>query len=143
MAISLEELVKATDAEEVGGNIIIGIMATRKFVGKIEGGVFSLNEAGQEIVARSQYRGTIKRRLQLAQTISLNPIYPGQEVFSDKEPDQPCGLVVLAAKSPSNSDCWILQVECKLEAMNTLMTLENLNGSPLELLPLPYSLPTL
>jgi folate-binding protein YgfZ len=98
---------------------------------------------GQEIVARSQYRGTIKRRLQLAQTISHNPIHPGQEIFSSKEPDQPCGLVVLAAKSPGNSDRWILQVECKLEAMNSLMTLENLNGSPLELLPLPYSLLTL
>jgi folate-binding protein YgfZ len=98
---------------------------------------------GQEIVARSQYRGTIKRRLQLAKTVSLNPIHPGQEIFSNKEPDQPCGLVVLAAKSPGNSDRWILQVECKLDAINTLMTIENLNGSPLELLPLPYSLPTL
>ena len=98
---------------------------------------------GQEIVARSQYRGTIKRRLQLAQTSSLNPIYPGQEIFSNKEPDQPCGLVVLAAKSPSDSDRWILQIECKLDAMGTLMTLDNLNGSPLELMPLPYSLDSL
>ena len=98
---------------------------------------------GQEIVARSQYRGTIKRRLQLAQTSSQNLIHPGQEIFSNIEPDQPCGLVVLAAKTPNDSNRWILQIECKLEAMNTLMTLDNVSGPPLELLPLPYSLPPL
>lgn len=51
MAISLQEFVKATNAEEVGGNVIVGIMSTRKIVGKIENGAFNLNEEGQKIAA--------------------------------------------------------------------------------------------
>ena len=72
---------------------------------------------GQEVVARSQYRGTIKRRLHIA-TIE-NSIMPtiGQELFSEADPDQPCGMVVLCASDITNANLIQLQVECKLEAL--------------------------
>ena len=50
---------------------------------------------GQEIVARSQYRGTIKRRSFLFD--SAVPANAGQEIFHSGDPGQPAGLVVNAA----------------------------------------------
>jgi len=50
---------------------------------------------GQEIVARSQYRGTLKRRARLF--ASDTPLRPGQEIYHDADPQQPAGMVVLAA----------------------------------------------
>ena len=47
---------------------------------------------GQEIVARSQYRGTLKRRGQLV--YSAAPLQPGQEIFHSADPEQPAGMVV-------------------------------------------------
>ncbi|MDP1271022.1 CAF17-like 4Fe-4S cluster assembly/insertion protein YgfZ, partial [Klebsiella pneumoniae] len=46
---------------------------------------------GQEVVARSQYRGTLKRRLQLFETDSTAAI--GQEIFHSADPEQPAGVV--------------------------------------------------
>lgn len=52
---------------------------------------------GQEVVARSQFRGAIKRRAYLAQgTASALPA-AGTEVFSASDPDQPSGQIVQAA----------------------------------------------
>ncbi|HQQ70995.1 MAG TPA: folate-binding protein [Alicycliphilus sp.] len=48
---------------------------------------------GQEVVARSQYRGTLKRRGQLFYAAS--PMHAGQEIFHDADPGQPAGMVVL------------------------------------------------
>ena len=50
---------------------------------------------GQEVVARSQYRGTLKRRSFVL--TSDAPVQAGQEVFDPADPDQPAGQVVLAA----------------------------------------------
>ena len=50
---------------------------------------------GQEVVARSQYRGTLKRRAYLAD--SEDVLAPGQELFQEADPAQPAGMVVLAA----------------------------------------------
>lgn len=53
---------------------------------------------GQEIVARSQFRGTLKRRAYLAHAeVSLNA---GDELFAPDDASQPCGLVVQAAAAP-------------------------------------------
>ena len=49
MAITLEKFVEVTGAEEVAGNVIVGIMSTRKIVGSVAGGVFSLTDEGKEI----------------------------------------------------------------------------------------------
>jgi folate-binding protein YgfZ len=50
---------------------------------------------GQEVVARSQYRGTVKRRA----FVFASPVAaaPGQELFHSGEPAQPAGLVANAA----------------------------------------------
>jgi folate-binding protein YgfZ len=50
---------------------------------------------GQEVVARSQYRGTVKRRafVYSAEAAAL----PGQEVFHSADTEQPAGMVINAA----------------------------------------------
>ncbi len=53
---------------------------------------------GQEIVARSQYRGTLKRRMVLAEGASAG--VAGAEVFAAADPGQPAGQVVLSASLP-------------------------------------------
>jgi folate-binding protein YgfZ len=52
---------------------------------------------GQEVVARSQFRGTLKRRAYLA--AAQEPLHAGDELFIETDPNQPCGLVVQAAAS--------------------------------------------
>ena len=50
---------------------------------------------GQEVVARSQFRGTLKRRAFAAH--SAAPMKAGDEIFQDEDPQQPCGIVAQAA----------------------------------------------
>lgn len=64
---------------------------------------------GQEIVARSQYRGTLKRRMFLAR--GLQPLVAGQEIIHTADPGQPAGEVVLVA--PDDNGGWLAQVEIK------------------------------
>ena len=54
---------------------------------------------GQEIVARSRYRGTVKRRMFLFDIDG--EAAAGQEVFHVDDPDQPAGMVVNAAPRPT------------------------------------------
>lgn len=54
---------------------------------------------GQEVVARSQFRGTLKRRAYLAHADA--PLQAGQELFAAEDASQPCGLVVQAAAAPT------------------------------------------
>jgi folate-binding protein YgfZ len=76
---------------------------------------------GQEIVARSQYRGAVKRRLQLvhvdSSSTALEFSKPGVELFQEGDASQPCGMVVLAATNAANLARIDLQVECKLDAL--------------------------
>jgi folate-binding Fe-S cluster repair protein YgfZ len=53
---------------------------------------------GQEIVARSQFRGTLKRRAYLA--ASQSHVQAGEELFTQDNPTQPCGVVVQVAATP-------------------------------------------
>lgn len=92
---------------------------------------------GQEVVARSQYRGTLKRRLFLAQGHA--PMQPGQEVFSAADPGQPAGMVVNAAASPAQADGSVLAlIELKLAAQDAALHLGSDQGPALVLQPLPY-----
>jgi folate-binding protein YgfZ len=54
---------------------------------------------GQEVVARSQFRGTLKRRAFVLH--SAEPLAAGQEVFHSADAEQACGTVALAAPAPS------------------------------------------
>jgi len=100
---------------------------------------------GQEIVARSQYRGVVKRRLQLAHTASsilaLDLAKPGVELFHEGDATQPCGMVVLSAPNPSNLDHIDFQVECKLDALEAgEIHLGKSDGPVLKIDSLPYPL---
>ncbi|MEY3847532.1 MAG: hypothetical protein RL615_522 [Pseudomonadota bacterium] len=96
---------------------------------------------GQEVVARSQYRGTIKRRLQVAHLIHCEEILPGAEIFHSDDPSQPCGMVVLAAQHPLVNDRMDVQVECKLEALQSgSVHLGSATGPALSFAALPYPL---
>jgi folate-binding protein YgfZ len=78
---------------------------------------------GQEIVARSQYRGAIKRRLYLAHIMGTSTpevqASPGIELFHSNDRSQPAGMIVLSAPSMSVVSRIDLQVECKLEALES------------------------
>ena len=100
---------------------------------------------GQEIVARSQYRGAIKRRLQLAHVIDqsngIEKIAPGMELFHSSDASQPAGMVVLSAQSPFEETRIDLQIECKLEALEDgEIHLGNIGGPVLKIDSLPYPL---
>jgi folate-binding protein YgfZ len=100
---------------------------------------------GQEIVARSQYRGAVKRRLQLSHTSSSTSLLelakPGVELFQASDASQPCGMVVLAAANPENSDRIDFQLECKLDALEAgEIHLGNSDGPVLKIDQLPYPL---
>jgi tRNA-modifying protein YgfZ len=93
---------------------------------------------GQEIVARSQYRGTIKRRTALAHGETATP---GAELFHSADPGQPCGMVINAASAEGGGiDCL---VEIKLTALdNGAVHVGAADGPALEFLPLPYAFPS-
>ena len=55
---------------------------------------------GQEIVARTQYRGTLKRRMALAHLDGTERPAPGESVFSEAFGDQAAGTIVSAAPAP-------------------------------------------
>ena len=100
---------------------------------------------GQEIVARSQYRGAVKRRLQLVHLSEdqalLENCKPGIEIFQSGDPAQPAGMVVLAAPNLFDSNRVDLQVECKLDALEGgKIHLANSEGPVLKIDLLPYPL---
>jgi folate-binding protein YgfZ len=99
---------------------------------------------GQEVVARSQFRGTLKRRAYIVQ-IDADAVQPlvGQEVFHSSDAEQPCGTLVQVAKNPENypqtgySAIVSMQVSA---ADGGKLTLGSANGETITLLPLPYQL---
>jgi folate-binding protein YgfZ len=97
---------------------------------------------GQEVVARSQYRGTIKRRTSLANVAGeVDTVRPGAELFHSDDPGQPCGMVVNAASAPEGGVDVL--VELKLAALETgSVHLGAADGPALTFLPLPYGLPS-
>lgn len=95
---------------------------------------------GQEIVARSQYRGTIKRRMFLFGCDVL--ARPGQEVFHSNDPHQPAGMVVNAAPDEGAAAGCAL-VELKLAALDSgSLHLGAADGPELHRQELPYALPS-
>ncbi len=91
---------------------------------------------GQEVVARSQFRGTLKRRAFIASCAA--PFASGQEVFSSVDATQPCGMVAQAA---SDGEHHVAVVELQLSATdNSSLHLGAPTGPALTLLPMPYAL---
>jgi folate-binding protein YgfZ len=92
---------------------------------------------GQEVVARSQFRGTLKRRAFVAHAEA--ELAAGQEVFQAADPGQPAGLVAQAAPAPGGG--WDAIVSLQLAAAEAGgLHAGAADGPALELLPLPYLL---
>jgi tRNA-modifying protein YgfZ len=98
---------------------------------------------GQEVVARSQYRGTIKRRSLLFE-IDAPPPAVGTEVFHSEDPGQPAGQVVNAAPIPGAHGAGrsLALVEVKLAALASgSLHFASPQGPRLEPVAMPYELP--
>lgn len=92
---------------------------------------------GQEVVARSQFRGSLKRRAYLVHGEA--PMVAGDEVFASTDAEQPCGTVAQAAVSPAGGFDAIVSMQVAAAAAGGL-TLSSASGTKLELLALPYAL---
>jgi folate-binding protein YgfZ len=91
---------------------------------------------GQEVVARSQYRGTLKRRMHLFATDGA--AHAGQDLFHSGDASQPAGMVVNAATDSSGTR---LLAEVKLAALDSgSLHLGSAQGPALRRLELPYSI---
>jgi folate-binding protein YgfZ len=95
---------------------------------------------GQEIVARSQYLGKLKRRTALA-TVDNAAALAGDEVYSAADPDQPCGMIVNAAVNGLGGADAL--VEIKLASLEDDVHLGSAAGAQLRFLPMPYPLDAL
>jgi folate-binding protein YgfZ len=94
---------------------------------------------GQEIVARSQYLGKLKRRM-LPAVLDTGKVAPGMEIYSSADPEQPCGMVVNVVPAPGGGSEAL--VEIKLAAVEAgSVHLGSASGPALRFLPLPYALP--
>jgi tRNA-modifying protein YgfZ len=92
---------------------------------------------GQEVVARSQFRGTLKRRAYLAH--SPERLQAGQEIFHETDPGQPCGLVAQAAAAPGGGWDAIVSMQVAL-AQQGVLTSGDPQGPAVQVQPPPYPL---
>ena len=90
---------------------------------------------GQEVVARSQFRGQLKRRTYLAHSPSALAV--GAEIFTTEDADQAVGLVVQSASAPDGG--WDALVCLQTHASSADL---RAGPAPLALQPLPYELLT-
>lgn len=91
---------------------------------------------GQEIVARAQYLGKIKRRMFRARLDV--PVEPGVHVYAPETGDQHCGGIVTVAPSPGGGfECLVVVQESCAEAGE--VHVGNLAGPRLSFLELPYA----
>ncbi|SNS78473.1 hypothetical protein SAMN06265795_106168 [Noviherbaspirillum humi] len=90
---------------------------------------------GQEIVARSQYLGKLKRRMMRAE-VDAAEVRAGMEIFAASDPDQPCGMVVNAEPNDrGGADCL---VEIKLALAEAGIRLGTASGPEVRLAAVPY-----
>lgn len=96
---------------------------------------------GQEIVARTQYLGKLKRRMILAHVDGVEtPPEPGDPLYSSDCQEQACGTVVAAQPAPAGGYDLLAVVQmASLEAGP--IHLRRLDGPVLVATPLPYPLP--
>lgn len=93
---------------------------------------------GQEVVARSQYLGKIKRRMYLGHLSGGDAPTAGAAVFSPNLPDQSCGMVVSAAAAPGGGFD-LLAVLLTAAAEGGDIRLGAPDGPHIELRSLPYA----
>ena len=93
---------------------------------------------GQEIVARSQYLGKMKRRMVLAHVDAAAA--PGDSLYSADLGEQASGMVVNAAPAPTGGYDLLAVTQIESARSQTLH-LKTADGPALALRPLPYAVP--
>ncbi|AEC19596.1 hypothetical protein PT7_1056 [Pusillimonas sp. T7-7] len=108
---------------------------------------------GQEVVARSHYRGTVKRRtaygvVQDGPDIDVDAL-PGIDTFDAKRPDNPAGRIVNAARmasasqgseKPATGAIHVLMEVQLADLAQVDFRLGSASGPVIELRPLPYDI---
>ena len=92
---------------------------------------------GQEVVARSQFRGILKRRTYIAS--SALALQAGQEIFNSSDASQPAGQVVQSVSHPQHGH-WALVCLQTASLESGELHPAGTTGSVLKLHPLPYAL---
>lgn len=92
---------------------------------------------GQEIVARSQFRGTLKRRAFVVHADTA--MAAGDEVFGADDDSQPVATVVQAAAAPQGGFDAIVSAQLSAIERGALHHASS-QGSLVQILPLPYTL---
>lgn len=95
---------------------------------------------GQEIVARTQYLGKLKRRMYVGNLKLDSAPNPGDELFSADLPDQATGMIVNAAPAPAGGYD-VLAVIQIASADGNAIHWKSLDGPTLKLGNLPYAVP--
>jgi tRNA-modifying protein YgfZ len=94
---------------------------------------------GQEIVARTQHLGKVKRRMFLAHVDETrSPPSPGDDVYSDDIPDQASGTVVNAQAAPGGGYD-LLAVVHHSSRESSVVRLHSTDGPVLRFLNMPYT----
>ena len=95
---------------------------------------------GQEIVARTQYRGILKRRMVLAHVVVTPAPKPGDKLFSEAFGDQAAGEIANVAPAPEGG--FDLLVVAQTAAIKDKgLKYAALDGPTATIKPLPYELP--
>lgn len=94
---------------------------------------------GQEVVARSHYRGTVKRRMaygivDAAAGVAAGTL-AGVDIYNTHNPASPCGRIVNAAVCDGIHVLMEVQLSDLADAD---FRLQQADGAPIDLLPLPY-----
>lgn len=89
---------------------------------------------GQEVVARTQYRGVLKRRMVRARVAAAAA--PAQDVHAEDAPGQPSGSVVNAARLPEGGSELLAVVQISSLESGSALRLGGPDGPRLDLLPL-------
>ncbi len=92
---------------------------------------------GQEIVARSQFRGTLKRRAFVVHADTA--MAPGDEIFGADDDSQPVATVVQAAPAPNEGFDAIVSAQLTAVERGALHH-GSPHGAAVHVLPLPYAL---
>jgi len=92
---------------------------------------------GQEVVARSQFRGTLKRRAYPASSTAA--LQAGEEVFSASDPSQPSGIIAQTCHHTVHGH-WALVCLQNSALEETAGALRTAQGANLGLHALPYTL---
>ncbi|MBC3935849.1 YgfZ/GcvT domain-containing protein [Undibacterium rugosum] len=91
---------------------------------------------GQEIVARSQYLGKLKRRMALGQAAAAG-LVAGMDVYHEAHPEQACGTIVNAENADESSSL-ILFESTLADQEAGVLRVGSPDGPVISLMPLPY-----